>query len=281
MIVEDPRENYATGWVKLFRSVMDKSWYTRSDYFHLWAHIIMKATHKGKKAWFGGREIELKPGQFLTGRNALAAETGIQQSKIERIIKCFKSEQQIEQVTDFKKRLITVVSYGDYQNDEQQMNSNRTAGEQLVNTIQEDKNEKNEKNGKEESPIGESLVLDSKNLNGIGKEKTSGKKEMTSKQKCEWFVSKFNQIKKSKYRCNSKLQGQLMARLKDGYTSEEIFKAINNALKSTYHKENPTYLTPTFITRADMLDKWLNATEPKIDKPKTLTINTGPRPSGV
>jgi len=55
------------------------------------------------------------------------------------------------------------------------------------------------------------------------------------------------------------LEGQLNARIKEGRTLDEIFLALENAMKSKYHLEsNFNYLTPEFICRADKLNAYLN-----------------------
>lgn len=51
------------------------------------------------------------------------------------------------------------------------------------------------------------------------------------------------------------------ARLKEGYTTEQIIQAVQNCFNDQYHKENPNYLTPEFILRNDKLDKYVNYTK--------------------
>lgn len=125
------------------------------DYAWLWVVLLLKANHADNSFIWNGKKIICKRGQVLTSRKSLAKETGIQESKIERIIKYLKSEQQIEQQNFYTNRLITIKNYGTYQaneqQNEQQMNSKRTANEQQVNTNNNNKNEKNEKNIKKEN----------------------------------------------------------------------------------------------------------------------------------
>lgn len=157
MIVNESSENYQSGYIKLFRSIIKKGWYTKQDYLHLWVHLLLKANHRGKEFIFSGENIKLKPGQFVTGRLVLQQETGINQNKIERILKFFEIEQQIEQQKSNKNRVITILSWHDYQITEQQVeqqaNNKRTTSEQQVNTNKNDKNIKNDNNEKKEMPI--------------------------------------------------------------------------------------------------------------------------------
>jgi transcription initiation factor IIE alpha subunit len=141
MEVSDIQENYITGWIKIYRSIINKGWYLDSEFVHLWIHLIIEATHNDREYMWNGKIIKLKAGQFVTGRKKLSEKTGINESKIERILKLFESEQQIEQQKTASSRLISVSCYSKYQNGEQQieqrMNNQRTTDEQLVNTKQE------------------------------------------------------------------------------------------------------------------------------------------------
>jgi hypothetical protein len=109
------------GWIKLYRSLMDKGYYTDSEYVHLWLHLIFKATYQEKEYLFNGKIHHLQPGQFITGRKILAKETGINRGKIERILKTFKIEQQIVQQSFNKFRIISILNWTEYQNSVQQI----------------------------------------------------------------------------------------------------------------------------------------------------------------
>lgn len=157
MLLEEPKESYGDGWVKLHRSVMNKAWYKKPEYCHLWNHLILKATHKPFETWFEGKPIKLNPGQFITGRKKLAEETGIHESSIERILTYFeKIEQQIEQRKTSTSRCISIVNYSTYQHSEQQfeqpLNNGRTTAEQPLNTIQEHNNTITEEKRESTSP---------------------------------------------------------------------------------------------------------------------------------
>jgi uncharacterized phage protein (TIGR02220 family) len=76
------------------------------------------------------------------------------------------------------------------------------------------------------------------------------------------FIKSFNSITGKKIRVpDKKFKGQLNARLDEGFTIDEILKAVENCKNDKYHMENPKYLTPEFITRADKLQKFLNSDE--------------------
>lgn len=132
------------GWVKIFRRIKEKSWYRKSEYVHVWIHLLLSANHKDKKNLVNGQEVILKRGQLLTSRKALEEATGVNENKIYRILKLFENEKQIEQQKTNKFTIITILNYDMYQKNEQeneqQMNSKRTANEQQMNTNKNDKN---------------------------------------------------------------------------------------------------------------------------------------------
>jgi DNA-binding transcriptional regulator YhcF (GntR family) len=110
----------------------------------------MKASYQEKEYLFNGMIHTLQPGQFITGRNSLAKETGIHRSKVDRILKLFENEHQIEQQMFNKCRIISILNWAKYQVGEQQnepqVSSKRAASEQQVSTINKDKKDKKEKN---------------------------------------------------------------------------------------------------------------------------------------
>jgi len=131
------------GWIKLHRCIMDKGYFKKPEYVALWAYLLLRANHDHKEVFIDGGLKPLKPGQFVTSRLQISVDTGIEQSKVERILKCFQNEHQIEQQSSTKYRIISIVNWQKYQESEQhfeqQVNSKRTASEQQVNT---DKNER-------------------------------------------------------------------------------------------------------------------------------------------
>jgi DNA-binding phage protein len=136
--------NERKGWIKVHRKILDNPVvFKDADHFAVWMYLLLEATRKEYPVIFGGEKIMLKPGQLTKGRSQIARETGVEQSKVYRILKSLKNEQQIEQQTSNKCTLITVLNWETYQGDEQQpeqqLNNNRTTTEQQLNTKQEEK----------------------------------------------------------------------------------------------------------------------------------------------
>jgi len=99
-------------------------------------------------------------------------------------------------------------------------------------------------------------------IGGEGVEKVDKTAEYYKK-----FISVFNKITGKKYRGDRKSKEKFAARLKDGYSGEDFLRAIHAAYNSDFHKEkNYEYLTPEYICRGEILDRYMNFEIPK--KPK-------------
>ena len=139
------------GWIKLHRKTLDNPIITKdSDYLAVWIYLLLNTTHKEYDVLFMGKRVTLKRGQLLTGRKSISEKLKIDENKVQRILKSLENEHQIEQQKSNKNRLITIVSWDKYQQDEQQneqqLNNKRTTSEQQVNTNKNVKNIKNDNN---------------------------------------------------------------------------------------------------------------------------------------
>jgi len=122
----------------------------------------MKATHDEKTQVVGNQIIELKAGQFITGRTALSDDFNRDVKKDRRVdgltlfrwLSLFEKMEMLNIKKTNKYSLITVLNWDKYQgqrtSNEQQLNINRTSNEQQLNTNKNDKNVKNDKNEKKE-----------------------------------------------------------------------------------------------------------------------------------
>ena len=115
---------------------------------HLWNILLLLAQHEKKEFIFADEKWTLETGQFLTGRKKLSELSGVSESQTERILKYLENEHQITQLKTNKFRIITIVNWDKYQNDEaviQQANNRRTTEGQQKDTYKNDKNVKNDK----------------------------------------------------------------------------------------------------------------------------------------
>ena len=135
------------GWIKIHRSIWDKGWSKRPEYVAVWVYLLKEATHEKREVFWNGKTVFIGKGQLITGRLKIAENTGVHESTVERILKTFENEQQIEQQKTSTSRLISILNYSKYQEGEQPfeqpLNNERTTAEQRLNTKQELKELKN------------------------------------------------------------------------------------------------------------------------------------------
>lgn len=225
------------GWVKVHRKFEHKGYYKDSHYVHLWLHCLFRANFEPQEILHNGEIMKLKRGQFLTGRKALSRETGISESKVQRILKTFESEQQIEQQMFAKFRVISVLKYNDYQLSEQQIeqhvNSTRTAREQHVNTEKERKKEKKVRN----------------------KNYTVGQ----IKNQATEIINYLNKKTGKDFRPTETNVKLISGRMSEGFTAQDFMKVID--IKVTKWKGDPKmddFLRPTTLFCKSKFESYLN-----------------------
>ncbi len=108
------------GWVKFHRRLVDHPRFKDPEWLAVWVYLLLCATHQPRKMDFDGRIVELKPGQLITGRHAIADATGVHQSKVRRILTKMKTDQQIDQQAGVKGSIITVVNWQSFQESDRQ-----------------------------------------------------------------------------------------------------------------------------------------------------------------
>lgn len=112
---ETPKE-VGKGFTLLHRKIQETEFYRKdSQAVHLWVHLIMSANYTDASVKTEYGVIQLQRGQFITGRNTLASETGIEPNRIQYLLKKFKKLGMIETASPGKFTVITISKYGEYQ----------------------------------------------------------------------------------------------------------------------------------------------------------------------
>lgn len=152
------------GWIKLWRKLRENPFMKKPAYRAVWIELLFEAEHgmiydngnwrKRKESelrsiiW-KGKQQKLKPGQLTCGAYQLGKWTGIPRGTVERILKTFENEEQIEVESSNQFSLITVKKWEEYQMDEEvneeRVRNERGTGEERVRTPKELKELKNEK----------------------------------------------------------------------------------------------------------------------------------------
>lgn len=139
------------GIIKLHSKLRKKDWYKRSEYVHLWLHLLLLADHDVFEMEWNNSMIRVPEGELVAGRHILSEETGIAETTIEDILTLFEKEGQIRQQKETKYRIITIVKWKDYQQSDNRICDNSAElggeinlfGERTLNTETTSKTEKN------------------------------------------------------------------------------------------------------------------------------------------
>lgn len=137
-----------TGYIKLWRKIMQTAFYKKPNICHMAIHLLLKANHKPQSFVCNGKSEIINTGQILTGRKALANETGQSQQQVRTALLTL-SDPTIGFLTiktTNKFSLISIGKYGEYQelSTNNLTNKQPTTNQQLT-TNKNDKNVKNDK----------------------------------------------------------------------------------------------------------------------------------------
>lgn len=220
----------ADGWIKLYRATLENPIVCKdADHLAVWVYLLLKVTHAAYDTTFNGQRFTLRPGQQLFGRKTISADLDINESKVQRILKSFENEQQIEQQTSNKNRLISITNWDRYQmieqQNEQQLNNNRTTTEQQLNTNKNNKNTKKTKN----INIGDEGPVDN-SIEEIYDAYIPNKKRLPdlTKRRIKSLVSKYGaeKVNRAVVRYKEAMRGRELQYVKnsDGFFQEDYIK---------------------------------------------------------
>ena len=228
------------GWVKIHRKILEKGYFKKSAYVHLWLYLLLKANHEPKEFMWNNEIIHIKEGQLLTGRKELSEATGISDSTIERILEHFeKNGHQIEQQKTTKFRVITILNWSKYQKTDNRMDSKRTTDGQQTDT---NKNVKKDKNDKKVAEASSALIPE--------------------------IIHSFEEINPACKRLyGNTTQRRACQDLIDTYGYEQVLKVI-----SWLPKTNEMTWMPTITTPLQLWDKYQDL-KSKFEKERNKTLS--------
>lgn len=179
-----------SGWIKLHRQIWDNPRSVDPDWIAVWVYLLSKSTHKTLRRRWCGKEVILQPGQCITGRKEISKTTGVEESKVKRLLDVLKRDQQIDRQRGNQSSIITVRNWAEYQSgdqpndqpNDQPMTSQWPADDQPVTT---NKNIKNIENGRIEEP--ESMSGNAAPMTGGA----SGSATKTAQGPVQWNSDKF------------------------------------------------------------------------------------------
>lgn len=125
----------SAGWICLHREILDWEWYTDINTCHLFAHLLIRASHKERTY----RGVQIKPGMVVAGRESLARETGLSPQKVRTALDKLVSTKEITITTTRQYSIIAIENWSRYQTINQEDNQQVTNDQPTDNHIQQGK----------------------------------------------------------------------------------------------------------------------------------------------
>jgi hypothetical protein len=138
------------GWIKIHRKLLEWEWYSDTNTFRLFMHLLLAANYENKE-WQG---ITVLRGQLVTGRKILSIQTKLNEQVVRTCLTRLISTNEITIKSTSKFSIITICKYDDYQTienmanhqinqqDNQQLTNNQPATNQQLTTTKEIKKER-------------------------------------------------------------------------------------------------------------------------------------------
>ena len=251
---------FTNGWFKFHRDVWNNPVLSKdAEHIALWTYLMSNAKYKAEEVLFGGKKIVLQPGQLIVGRKKLEEILKINNSKIQRILKKFENEQQIEQKTSTSGRIITIVNWAFFQEKEhtkeQVPNNEATSNEQPVNTNKEYKNQENfeeEKNVLCDDSIKQEKVNNTyddlnakmKEQNNINQDSIKSENNCELKKNIQEVVNLYNSICVSFPNIEARIKNaqakEITQRFEEGYTLNDFKNLFKKTEESSFLKGERT-----------------------------------------
>ena len=108
--------NRANGFIALYRKMLDWEWHNNPNTLSTFIHILLGANHEDGVS----KGVLVKRGQLLTSLPALAKETGQTMRQVRVSLDHLKMTGELTDESTNRYRIITVVKYDDYQNNDRQ-----------------------------------------------------------------------------------------------------------------------------------------------------------------
>lgn len=138
------------GYVKVWRKIIDSGLIQSPNTLAVFIHILLSASHKDIKVGTTTGIVELKRGQYISGRKQLARQLEQSERQIRTSLDRLVNLQILTIKTTNKYSIYVIENYGNYQDSDQQTNTlatnKRPANDQQTTTKQECKQFNNVKN---------------------------------------------------------------------------------------------------------------------------------------
>lgn len=267
MEVNDPQENYKTGFIALYRSIRNHWIFKNEKHLKWWLIVLMEANHKPNKINLGYSLYDIKKGQSANSLRTWANlfETGTKQTV--NFFKLLQKDGMITRKTLGKGKqsttLINIENYGSYQygGETQETTQGTTQGKRKGHTNNNVNNDNKIISKREKNPP----------------PKISKPKE-TDKELKDKFIAWFN-IRRSKHlkkesniKSLSTTDLTNLKKLKKDYGAEDFNIAFNALQRNKWANDNNMIIPKHFLVN-DNFNKYYAEGQTIDDKPlEELTV---------
>jgi len=150
MFIEEPKENYGTGWIKIYRSIHRHwLWSKPLSKMEAWIDILLEANHTQEKVNLGNELFTCDRGEKMYSLDTWGERWGWHKSKVRRFMKLLENDSMIELKSNRYTTHLKVSNYNTYQDmrngTETEVKRKRNGSETEVKPIKELNNDKNDK----------------------------------------------------------------------------------------------------------------------------------------
>jgi uncharacterized phage protein (TIGR02220 family) len=229
------------GWISIHRSICNHWIWSDPIKFWRWMDILLTVNHSDAKVNIGLKIIECKRGQSIQSLKTWGDRWRVNKDTARHFLNLLEKDGMIRTESLGNTTRITVCNYDRYQTS---LHGQKTEGSATRDGRETDADPNNNDNN--ENNENKLLLIP----------------PQVEKFEFKNFILLFNKLTNRSFKGDEKAKRQFNARIKEGYTEEQFKKAIENTACNDWFVQNPTYLTPEFLTRADKLEKYLNAKTP-------------------
>lgn len=213
------------GYIKIHRQIQDCwIWNTgKFDKRSAWIDLLMSANHREVKMLYDGKLQEIQRGQFITSIKSLAERWEWSKSTVFEFLNILAMDGMLNKESDSKRTLITITNYDKYQ---------------IAETLDENKSKTNRKQ-----------IETNNNINN----NTLSNDNVYNAQTSAPYSAHFEEFWKCYQKKNDKARAyeQYNARLKEGFSEEELLSACKNYMaecerehrEKKYIKDGKTFLS--------------------------------------
>lgn len=264
-------DNIKSGYIKIYRSVLDHYIFKEKQPFskrEAWIDLLLKVNFKPNKVMIAGQRFDLERGETIRSLDTWANDWRWDKSKVRRFLTLLQHESMIRLTNEKFSTRITICNYDTYQLE-------RNGSDTRVKRQRHGSDTAATPNNNDKKISNESITVPNGTVVGLPGANPTG--VMSFESRCIKFIDAFNSTKiingkPSKYQVTGRVKEKLKARLSK-YHPNKIIIAIKQAMLDKHHVENNfIYLTPEYILREEIIERYLNADM----KPKDQVYTASP-----